>query len=421
MSHSGQGNDPHLPAATPAHEGVVLPAHGESWVPEQSGPAAGQPWGQPWGPEPAQPQAAQQQPAQQQAPQSHATQPHATQPQAAQPLPAEESGDAQATQYIPPVSAGAPLPPEVRDQPTQFLGRRSLAEQGSDAEATQLIGAPVPAPEAPSRAPYGIRPGMPGDRQPPAEFDGLFRADAGDSSPGSTQQIPRYDPQFDAPQQQYEPPARSRKGLSPVALIAIVIAGCTVAGLAAGAALSGDDGDKGVKKAAQSSAAGAEEDEKESPSAAADPAEQQAKSLDSLLEDSNNSRSTVIRSVENTRTCTNLGQSAQDLRAAAGQRNGLVTRLQKLSVDELPNNAALTASLTRAWKASAAADNHYAAWADQVGGRKGCHKGRARVTPQAAAGNRASGQATVAKKEAAALWNKIASKYGLPQRQFTQL
>ncbi|MCZ1000271.1 hypothetical protein O1M63_22915 [Streptomyces mirabilis] len=45
-----------------------------------------------------------------------------------------------------------------------------------DAEATQYI-APVPA--EPGAAPYGIRPGGPEDRQPPAEFDNLFRSAPG--------------------------------------------------------------------------------------------------------------------------------------------------------------------------------------------------------------------------------------------------
>ncbi len=130
----------------------------------------------------------------------------------------------------------------------------------------------------------------------------------------------------------------------------------------------------------------------------------------------------MIQAVANVKRCDNLGQSASDLRDAAKQRGGLVTRLGKLSVDKLPGNAELTAALNRAWQASAAADNHYAAWADQVdGGRKGCHKGQARITPQTQAGNRESGTASQQKVKAAALWNAIAQKYGLTQRQPTQL
>ncbi|MGP3949331.1 hypothetical protein [Streptomyces sp. 7N604] len=529
MTHSGQGNEPQLPAARPAHEGVVLPANGDPpYVPgEQAAPAAGQPWGQPWGPEsaqaqqnppappaaPAQPDAwASQSPsaqpgawsapenppaAQLDAPprdpsaqldppaQPGAWAPPALQPPAAgqaphglaqggpQPGGGGNDADSQATQHIPqispepPTAGSGPLPPEAPSESTTFLGRMPLpqpraqpqsqsqphqADGDPDAEATQYI-APVPGgpaaqggPQPPGRAPFGIRPGMPGDRQPPAEFDGLFRSEApapgaGPESPGSTQQMPRFTQPPQPPQQPhgaqqaqapytYEPEGRAarrnaerRRGLSPAALIGIVVAGCAIAGLAAGAALSGSGDQKNAaKNATQSTDAGAGGDSGQS-SPAPDPAEKQAKDLDGLLADSNDSRAAVIRAVENIKTCTNLGQAAEDLRGAAGQRNGLVTRLEKLSVDKLPDHQALTSSLTSAWKASASADNHYAAWADQVaaGGKKTCRGGKARVTGHTAAANRASGDATTAKKQASRLWNSIAEEYALTQRQFTQL
>jgi hypothetical protein len=92
-----------------------------------------------------------------------------------------------------------------------------------------------------------------------------------------------------------------------------------------------------------------------------------------------------------------------------------------LSVDKLPGHAELTTALTKAWQASAAADNHYAAWADQVAGKKGCHKGQARSTGEVQAANRASGTASSEKAKAAALWNTIADTYGLTRRQPVQL
>jgi hypothetical protein len=129
----------------------------------------------------------------------------------------------------------------------------------------------------------------------------------------------------------------------------------------------------------------------------------------------------VIRAVGNVKACDKLGDSASDLRDAAKQRAELVTRLSQLAVDKLPDNAALTAALTTAWKASASADNHYAAWADQAAGKHGCKKGQARTTGQTAAGNAASGTASNQKTKAAALWNTIAKTYGLTQRRPTQL
>ncbi|KUN87698.1 hypothetical protein AQJ66_08625 [Streptomyces bungoensis] len=339
------------------------------------------------------------------------------------PVPAA-SADEGATQYIPPVPSGS-LPPESAGEQTHYLGTGAQRPAGHpDAEATQYI------------PPYAGQ-AQGGDQQPPAEFDNLFRGGpAGPESPaGATQQMPRV-PQSGGypghpgapqpPQPSYGSPADpddGRRGSgrsgSRVPLIAAIGVGIVVLGFGVGALLSGGGGDgKGGddKTVAASSPA-----VQQSSAPAADPAKQQAVALDKLLADSGSSRASVIQAVANVRQCDNLGQSATDLRNAARQRTDLVTRLGKLSVDKLPANGELTAALTRAWQASAAADNHYAAWADQVGGRKGCHKGHARNTPQTQAGNRESGTASAQKVKAAALWNAIAGKYGLTQRQPTQL
>ncbi|MBO4257908.1 hypothetical protein [Streptomyces griseorubiginosus] len=327
--------------------------------------------------------------------------------------------DAQPTQYLPPAGAG-PMPAAGPDaQPTQFL------------------------PPVTDQAPYGAQPG--GDRQPPAEFDNLFRSGPGGDSPaGATQHLPRYEqppaaqppygqqpaPSYgrQAPQPAYgqQPPAsyppsqeaRGGRGRSKVPLIAAVGIGIVVIGVGAGAMLGGGGGgkDKNQTVSATAPASGG------SSASAADPAKQQAVALDKLLSDSGNSRASVISAVADVKACRNLDGAASDLRDAAKQRTQLVTSLSGLSVDKLPNHAELTAALTRAWQASAAADNHYAAWADQVGGnKKGCKKGQARTTGQTAAGNRASGTASQQKAEAADLWNAIAKTYGLTQRRPTQL
>ncbi|GAA2483060.1 hypothetical protein [Streptomyces gobitricini] len=499
MTQSGQGPEPHLPAARPAHEGVVLPAEGgEAWGAAGAGPAGGAPWGGPWGPSHGQQQSPQhhqqpgaydQQPGayQQQDEQQHQQyqqhegrqhhqygQPEAYQqhhqyghqehqqqqyqaqaprqqyPQereqgqdrqeqtygaGAQPLPPEVpsgGGDADATQYLPPVAApGAgpmPLPAENPAESTRFLGARPAAAQ--DTDATQYL---PPVPPQPSGAPFGIRPGAPGDRQPPAEFDSLFRDDAaatrhmppvGAQAPRPQAQQPYqapHTPQASQPvQQQYQEPAPRRSSKLP--LIAAVVVGCAVLGLGAGALLSGgEEAPKGTTDKAGVAAASSPTPGVGAPQAAPDPARTQAEALDKLLADSNNSRDTVIRSVENIKKCQNLDRAADDLRGAAGQRRDLVTRLQGLTVDKLPDHARLSAALTKAWQASASADDHYAAWADQVKGKKGCKDGKARSTDELAEGNRASGEATAAKKKASELWNGIAATHGLSPRQPAQL
>ncbi|MFC8825656.1 hypothetical protein ACFT9I_09900 [Streptomyces sp. NPDC057137] len=409
----------------------------------------------------------------------------------AQPLPAETpppppGGSADATQYLPPVPpAGAAdatqfippvppqyqqgqspggLPPERPSDSTQYLGAAqppAPAQGTSDADATQFI-APVPA--APPGAPYDIRPGAPGDRQPPAEFDSLFRTEApgGPTAPDETQQMPHFDagaapgpgpgpvrgrgrgaqPSYAQQQQQQQQPSLSpyaqpqgphgpqepsgpqgraagRRKSSPLPLIAAVVVGCAVLGLGAGWLMSGDDSkkqDNNQTVSSESSPSGSGGDEN-----AADPAEPQAEELDKLLAESNDSRAAVISAVESIKTCQNLDKAVSDLEGAADQRRDLVSRLKELTIDKLPQHGQLSSSLTKAWQASASADDHYATWAGEAKTKKGCKDGKARTTKAAQEGNRASGEATAAKRKASDLWNGIASKYGLTERAPTEL
>ncbi|MEU4652598.1 hypothetical protein AB0G32_01380 [Streptomyces sp. NPDC023723] len=366
------------------------------------------------------------------------------------PAPAADEG---ATQYLPPVAPGA-LPPEMpagghQSEQTRSLGVVKPAPQGpgplppqatgSDAEATQYI-PPVPGQAGP--VPFGAGPGGDANRQPPAEFDNLFRGAPGADGPsGSTQQMPvpgaPQPPQYGyAPQGPGSGPVpgagsgdsgrrggggRGGRTGSRVPLIAAVGVAIAVVGIGAGALLAGGGGEEDGDKNQTVSATAPATEGSASASASADPARDQAVALDALLAESGDSRQTVIDSVAAVKSCDNLAQAAQSLRDAAQQRTELVTRLSQLSVDQLPDNAALTAALTKAWQASAAADNHYAAWADQAAGKKGCKKGQARSTSQTAAGNKESGVASTEKSEAAKLWNKIAKTYGLTARTPVQL
>ncbi|MEI5099321.1 hypothetical protein RB200_12795 [Streptomyces sp. PmtG] len=351
--------------------------------------------------------------------------------------------DAEATQYIAPVAPGA-LPPEISaaaaPDSTQFLGRADAtqflgqaadvvpeeAAYAGDNAPTQFI---APVTDSGRGAPPAAAAGH-GERQPPAEFDNLFRRELEpDGAPSSTQQMPRVSAPAPVPVPDPEPAPRrrGRTGSRTPLLIGVGVA-IAVVGVGAGAMLAGGGGDAKAEDkqplAASSPDSGADDDKDKGgakPSPSADPAKRQAVALDKLLADSNDSRESVISAVRNVGKCQNLRQSATDLRDAAKQRNGLVGRLSGLTVDKLPAHARLTAALNRAWRASASADNHYAAWADQVGGKKGCRKGHARNTAHTAAGNRASGEATKAKQQAAALWNAIAQKHGLTKRIPTQL
>ncbi|MFI8852514.1 hypothetical protein ACIGW3_20320 [Streptomyces sp. NPDC053499] len=387
-----------------------------------------------------------------------------------QPGPAAPVGgspDSEATQYLPPMAAGVggdseatQMLPPMSGAGTPGAGTPDTQGQGTGAEGTRQ---PLPEFENLFRS--------------DAPQSGRGQPAAGNGEPGSTQSLPVFDdaaqrqapprggygypqpgsqgggygypqpgtqgggygyPQpgsqgggYGYPQpgsRQYEPQAggraarrdagRGRRGMHPGVLIGAGLAGVAVIGLVVGLLLAngGDDDPGSDKPKASSEPAG----EKKS-SAAPDPAEAQAKKLDALLADSNNSRSAVIRSVQNIRACKSLGKAAADLRSAAKQRNALVRRLGELKTDAIPHSAQLNSALKSAWRSSASADSHYAAWADQVARKKGCHKGKAKTTRHLAAGNGASGKATASKKKAARLWNPTAKKYGLDERQYGSL
>ncbi|WP_251058580.1 MULTISPECIES: hypothetical protein [unclassified Streptomyces] len=372
-----------------------------------------------------------------------------------------------ATQYIPPVPAG-PGSGAWHHDSAQYIASipaGSGSVPGHDEAATQYI-APIPAgsgsvPGHDEAATQYIAPIPAGPAPNAAEgFDGLFRGD--DDSAGHTQHLPPiqepvlrqqpprpYPPRGQGPVrpqqpgqgpvrpqqpgQQYAapmapqhfqaappPPPEPARRVSPVIIGAVVI-GLAVVGLGVGALLSDgkpQNNDPGAAPPVPTSSAGSTA----AGEAPVDPARPQAVQLDKLLADSNDSRASVIKAVDDIKGCRNLPQAADDLRDAARQRDELVTRLQELKLDQLPDNARLSAALTKAWKASAAADNSYAAWADDVGGdKKGCKDGQAKNTGNASDGNKSSGEATRAKESAATMWNSIAAKYSLTKRDKTQL
>ncbi|MFC7219165.1 hypothetical protein ACFQLX_13455 [Streptomyces polyrhachis] len=421
-------------------------------------PAGGQPWGSVPPGEPSYPEAfPAQNPAQNptQNPAQHPAPGHAYHPgqggyggtghQGSYPSPGPS--DADATQFIPPVPGdwSAPPPPAGGQDAdaTQFIppvtdGWPPPLAGPQDADATQFI-PPVPDQGAGYRmqAPEAYEEG-PRARHAVDHFDALYRdhrASAAAGDPNSTQQLPRVEAEGPPPYRgggdgrgpgAYE--EDDRPSVPRWALVALGTAACVVIGLTAGWLLSGGDGERDDPKAGASSTASA--DPSTGPTKAAkpaDPAKAQAEKLSRLLATSNDSRTSVIRAVEDIKQCENLDGAAADLRAAARQRTALVTRLQALPIDKVPDSARLSESLTAAWRASAAADSHYANWADQMKrGKRGCGDDdeddrEARTTSEKRSGDRQSGIASQNKQQAAQLWNPTARRYGLPTRQSTQL
>lgn len=146
------------------------------------------------------------------------------------------------------------------------------------------------------------------------------------------------------------------------------------------------------------------------------PMRSQARSVDALLRDSTGARDEVVTAVVNTRQCTQLSQNIRALRAAARERERLVSRLGSLDVGAIPDGQKATASLRRAWNASARADRRFAAWAENVGKPNGCSGGTPATGRHYRQAVRASAAASRAKAQFVRLWNPVAVKVGLSRR-----
>ncbi|MGA5701180.1 hypothetical protein [Peterkaempfera bronchialis] len=326
--------------------------------------------------------------------------------------PAQPGGpDGSAAHYPPPYPEAAPAP------------------GGQDAAATQYLPPypTTPAPGGPDQAAATqyLPPYPPGDpaamqQQPP----GFGAAPA---------QPPAPVPPYGGRQLRDEPEQRSsRRSSRPSAkaIAGVVVGACALVGILGGALFSGGgDGDK-TPAAASTPATGATGSQQpESGAPAAPPAasdrvdpemKAQAQALAGLMGTASNSRGSVVAAVGAIRGCQDLGNARQKLVEAAGQRRQLVTNLEGLKVDKLPDGARLADRLRAAWQASAKADEEYAAWAGDSG--KSCRRHhRPANGGHLSGGDAASGVATAAKKQASDLWNPIARRTGLPTRSYSDL
>ncbi|MFD7028315.1 hypothetical protein ACFWAR_09815 [Streptomyces sp. NPDC059917] len=341
------------------------------------------------------------------------------------PVPAGPGMHEAATQYIPPVAAGqAPgqAPGQGQGQPDVFDGLFRGAGPGDDQGQTQVL-PPVQEPVR-SQAPPPAPPFQQRRQKPPQQPQQPFQQQPAHLQQTSGFQQPPPPPHRQQPAPFQQPPPEPARKVSPV-VIGVSVLALAVVGLGVGSLLGdgkAQNNDPAAVDVSASKPAGTGSAKPPADEAPVDPARGQAVQLDKVLADSNDSRATVIRAVDDVRSCKNLAQSAEDLRDAARKREELVTKLQELKTDKLPDHAKLTAALTKAWKSSGSADQYYASWADEAAGdRKTCKDGKAKSTGNANNGDKASGEATKAKESASGMWNKIATQYGLTKRDPSDL
>ncbi|MFC4467462.1 hypothetical protein ACFPH6_23525 [Streptomyces xiangluensis] len=144
--------------------------------------------------------------------------------------------------------------------------------------------------------------------------------------------------------------------------------------------------------------------------------QQQAMTLDELLDRSALQRERVATATGQIDRCESLTAARQNLLDVAADREDLVDELNQTDLFDLPNNETLRVDLEDAWDASAASDRNYADWAREAQD-EGCPGGG--PAPRTAAHRAAQSTdelATESKEAFVELWNPIASSYGLAER-----
>ncbi|MFF2076262.1 hypothetical protein ACFVXG_16075 [Kitasatospora sp. NPDC058162] len=143
-------------------------------------------------------------------------------------------------------------------------------------------------------------------------------------------------------------------------------------------------------------------------------AKAQAQGLDGLLTEGGNARTQIGNAVAKVSSCpskADIESAAQVFDSGATQRQGLLGKLAKLSVTDVPGGADAVNSLKSAWQLSADIDKAYASWARTVA-KQGC-SGTAPSTPDKKHADELNPQATQAKSDFLTKWKPIADAYGL--------
>ncbi|WP_328768183.1 hypothetical protein [Streptomyces sp. NBC_00286] len=144
--------------------------------------------------------------------------------------------------------------------------------------------------------------------------------------------------------------------------------------------------------------------------------QQQATTLDELLDRSALQRERAATATGQIDRCESLTAARQNLLDVAADREDLVDDLNQTDLSDLPNNETLRVDLEDAWDASADSDRNYADWAREAQD-EGCPRGGPAPRTEAHRAAQFTDELATESKEAfVELWNPIASSYGLAER-----
>jgi hypothetical protein len=149
-------------------------------------------------------------------------------------------------------------------------------------------------------------------------------------------------------------------------------------------------------------------------------ANQPARPLQSLLQNSTADRSAIVSATSDIGSCGDLAADVQTLTTAATNRQELLTQLTGLDLSALPTGSQLVSTLTAAWQASIQSDTDYASWGTDLE-QSGCTGQAPTSDPNWQSAQSSDTSATFAKYEFVTLWNPIAGTEGLTEYQYGQL
>jgi len=152
----------------------------------------------------------------------------------------------------------------------------------------------------------------------------------------------------------------------------------------------------------------------EAPPTPTDNAPVQAQQIDSLLQQSASARRGIAPALTDIANCRTSATDTDALQYAVQVRQQLLTEIAVLDMTSLPSAERLRSELRSLWQASIDADTSYLGWADS----NTCDGS---TDPNQDEGDAYSKKATSAKTAFLAAWNPIAKRYGLPQRDETQI
>lgn len=157
-------------------------------------------------------------------------------------------------------------------------------------------------------------------------------------------------------------------------------------------------------------------------SAAPDPAAlAQAAALRKLLTDSADDKRAIAAAAAQLNGCAHLKRAVQAFADAAHSRSVLVTRANALQIGLLPGGGQAVASLTRALRASARADQAYVDWGRSLHRGHGKHHRCRGDDALRARATRLSSKSHAPKQATADAWNIIAAQFGLPSIHWSSL